>query len=204
VSEPDDAELQRRLEALEAEVKAETAKKAAEAQRKKEIIAELRAREAAKKAQESPPARPKPKLEPKPKARPIAPEPEDEPSDFDTAMVVAKGAKMAVQAKKELEKPREKGQKSWLASSALSLFLGPVGWLYAGAFREAIPAAAIYVILGAILTKLPFFLVWPVMAVLLPVSAIAGLVYALQFNRNGKRTRIFDKDRDKKKLPAGD
>jgi hypothetical protein len=195
VSEPDDAELQRRLEALEAEVKAETEAKAA---RKKEVIAQLRAREAAKKEVAKPAPAPAPKPRPAPRIE------EDEPSDFDTAMVVAKGAKMAVQAKKELEKPRQKGEKSWLVSSGLSLVLGPVGWLYAGAFREAIPAAAIYVIVATILTKLPIFLVWPVMAVLLPLSAIVGLVYSLQFNRNGKRTRIFDKDRDKKKLPPAD
>lgn len=203
MSAPDDAELQRRLEALEAEVKAEAETKAA---RKKEVIAQLRAREAAKKAAEhkaEPKAEPKPEPKPKPVKKAPPPE-EDEPSDFDTAMVVAKGAKMAVQAKKELEKPRQKGDKSWLVSSGLSLVLGPVGWLYAGSFREAIPAAAIYVIVATILTKLPIFLVWPVMAVLLPLSAIVGLVYSLQFNRNGKRTRIFDKDRDKKKLPPGD
>src|SRR5213596_3041682 len=34
-------------------------------------------------------------------------------------------------------------RKSLVASGALSLFLGPLGWLYAAPLREAVPAAAV-------------------------------------------------------------
>jgi hypothetical protein len=161
----DDAELNRRLAALEAEVKADSDAQAA--------------RKVAQKPQRQ--------------------EKADEPSQLDTAMMVAKGARLANRAQKELSKPLKQGDKSWLASAGLSLILGPVGWLYAGSFREAIPGAFLYIVVAAILSKLPIFLVWPVMAVLLPASAIAGLVYALQYNKHGKRMRLWDKD--KKQLP---
>ena len=38
---------------------------------------------------------------------------------------------------------------------------------------------------------------------LLPLSGIAGVVYALQYNRKGSRQRLFDKDKAKKQLPSG-
>jgi hypothetical protein len=205
----DDAELQRRLEALEAEVKAD-----ADAQRvrKDAAIARLREQQAQKQAEQAAAKPAKPAPAPRKKAR--EPEPDDDSSPFDDAVMVAKGAKLARQAQKELGRPREKGEKSWVVSSLLSLVLGPVGWLYAGSFREAIPASLLYVVVAAILSKLPIFLVWPVMMIMLPLSAIGGLVYSLQYNRHGKRMRLFDKEkkgiasgagsRDKKRLPRGD
>lgn len=212
-----------RLAALDAEVKADADKKRAENARKAEIIAELRRREAAKKAAEAPKPAPKeaPKPAPKPAAaRPAAvaeapkpkrkalpePEPEVDVDDaIETAMTVARGAKVARAAKAELTKPREGHEKSWIASGLLSLFFGPVGWLYAGSFRESIPAAFFYLVAAAIATKLPFFLIMPVMMVALPVSAIGGVVYAVQYNRSGKRQRLFGKDPEPepKKLQAG-
>jgi hypothetical protein len=36
--------------------------------------------------------------------------------------------------------------------------------------------------------------------VALPLSGIAGVIYALQYNRTGKRQRLFG-DSDKKQLP---
>jgi len=53
---------------------------------------------------------------------------------------------------------------------------------------------------------LPVFLMMPVLMVVLPLSAIAGVVYALQFNRSGGRQRLFDRDRDpaQKQLRGGD
>jgi hypothetical protein len=36
----------------------------------------------------------------------------------------------------------------------------------------------------------------PVLMVIMPLSAIAGVVYALQYNRNGSRQRLFDRSRD--------
>ena len=106
--------------------------------------------------------------------------------------------KLARTAKAELQRPREKGEKSWLASTLLSTFFGPVGWLYAGSLREAIPASVGYILAASILTRLPLFLLMPVMMVAMPVSGIAGLVYAIQHNRHGKRMRLFDKDDDAK------
>jgi hypothetical protein len=173
----DDAELSRRLAALEAEVKA---------------------------AQPAPKASPKPAPQPRAAARPVVEDEEDDaPSRLDSALMVAKGARLANRAQKELTRPRKQGDKSWLASAGLSLLFGPIGWLYAGSFREAIPGAFLYVLVAGILSKLPMFLVWPVMMVGLPLSAIAGLVYALQYNKHGKRMRLWDRksESDKKQLP---
>ena len=58
----------------------------------------------------------------------------------------------------------------------LSFFFGPLGWLYAGSFRETIPAAVLYVMVAGIVSKiLPAFLLMPVLMVLLPISAIGGI-----------------------------
>ena len=230
MSADDDAQVLAKLAALDAEVKADASKKQAEQQRKAEIIAELRRREAAKKAAKKAAAAPKPepKVEaPKPAAKKAPPEPsikvpaeprrkkKPEPVEDDddvsasdaleTAMTVARGAKVAQRAKQELSKPREEHEKSWIASGLLSLFFGPVGWLYAGSFRESIPAAFFYLMAAAIMTKLPFFLIMPVMMVAMPISAIGGVVYAIQYNRHGKRQRLFGKEPEPepKKLPAG-
>jgi len=182
----DDAELTRRLAALEQEVKADAD---AQRARKDAAMAKVREQQAQKQAERD-------ELTQRQAAIVARKKDKDAPL-IDDALVLAKGAKLASQAKAELGRPREKGEKSWIASSLLSLVFGPVGWLYAGSFRESIPAAFIYVLLAAVLSKLPMFLVWPVMMVALPLSAIGGLVYAIQFNRNGKRTRIFDKEKKK-------
>ncbi len=82
------------------------------------------------------------------------------------------------------------------------MLLGPLGWLYAGSWREAIPASVAYLLVAAVISKLPFIM-WPVMMVALPLSGIAGVVYALQYNKHGSRQRLWG-DKDKKKaLPAG-
>jgi hypothetical protein len=184
----DDAELNRRLAALEAEVKADTDAQKAQQVRKDAALAKLRAQQADKQAE---------KDEDLARLRKKRARVEDDDgggTSIDNALLLAKGAKMAAQAKAELARPREKGEKSWLASTALSFFFGPVGWLYAGSFREAIPAGVLYLIIASVLMKLPILL-YPALMIILPVSAIGGLVYALQFNRNGKRTRLFDKDK---------
>ena len=64
-------------------------------------------------------------------------------------------------------------RKSLLASAGLSLF-GPIGWLYAGSFKETIPAVALYVAIAAVI---PTFLLTPLLPVVMPLSAVAGLVY---------------------------
>ena len=119
----------------------------------------------------------------------------DRAGDLETALDLAKKAS---DAKHELTKPREAGEKSWLISGALSFFLGPLGWLYAGAWRESIPAALVYLlVLGLVTSIVPMFLLMPVMMVALPLSGVAGVVYAIGHNRRGSRIRLFGDDEDK-------
>ena len=90
---------------------------------------------------------------------------------------------------------REEGDagkhKSLLLSGGLSFF-GPLGWLYAGSLREAIPAAAVAVLITAIV---PTFLLMPILWLAMPLSAIVGLIYAWQYNRSGQRTPLFLDDK---------
>ena len=102
-----------------------------------------------------------------------------------TALSIAK------RARNELEKGVGEDKKSLLISGGLSLFLGPLGWLYAGSLRESVPAAAAYILIAAIL---PSFLLLPLLSVAMPISAVAGLVYAWQYNRDGQRGHIFGDD----------
>lgn len=100
---------------------------------------------------------------------------------------------IAQSARRELQSGRGQGDKSLVASAALSLFFGPLGWLYAGSFREAIPASAAYMLALAIL---PSFFLFPILGIAMPVSGVAGLVYAWQYNRSGQRGNLFGKDDD--------
>jgi hypothetical protein len=100
--------------------------------------------------------------------------------------------------KQELQKTPAKGEKSWIKSGVASMLLGPIGWLYAGSWREAVPASALWLLTATLASKiLPTFLLMPVLMVVLPLSGIAGVVYALQYNRKGSRQRLFDKDKPK-------
>jgi hypothetical protein len=104
-------------------------------------------------------------------------------------------ASKANRVKHELSRTPRKGDKSWIKSGVASLALGPIGWLYAGSLREAVPATVGWIALAALASKiLPVVLLMPVLMVVLPLSAIAGVVYALQYNRNGSRQRLFDRD----------
>jgi hypothetical protein len=81
-----------------------------------------------------------------------------------------------------------KDQKSLVASGLLSLFLGPLGWLYAGHWKEAIPASVV----GLVLYKLlPSFLLLPLLGVVFPVSAGVGVLYAWMYNRKGERQKLL-------------
>ena len=119
---------------------------------------------------------------------------------------VGSAIEIARSAKGELDKPRERGEKSLLVSGGVSLVFGPVGWLYAGSWRESIPAAAGWLAAAAIASKVfPMFLLMPVLMVVMPVSGIAGLVYAWQYNRKGRRTRLFkNNDANSRQDPAAD
>jgi hypothetical protein len=105
------------------------------------------------------------------------------------------GFALARRASSSLDRPKAEGEhrKSLLISAGLSFF-GPLGWLYAGSLREALPASAIALIAAAIV---PTFLLMPVLWLLMPLSALAGLVYAWQYNRNGTRTTLFLDDNKK-------
>ncbi len=89
-------------------------------------------------------------------------------------------------------------QKSVLVSGIASTLAGPLGWLYAGSLREAVPISLLYLIACMVLVKLPSMLVMPIMLFGLPVSGLIGVIYAWQYNKNGKRQRLFDKDKDGK------
>jgi hypothetical protein len=81
-------------------------------------------------------------------------------------------------------------KKSLVASGALSFFLGPLGWLYAAPLGEAAGPIAIFLALAMIL---PHAIFWPLLTVLLPVSAFFGVAYAFRYNQRGERTRLLPK-----------
>jgi hypothetical protein len=114
-------------------------------------------------------------------------------------------ASKANRVKQELSRAPKKGEKSWIVSGLASMGLGPIGWLYAGSLREAVPASVGWVALAALAAKLlPVFLMMPALMVILPLSGIAGVVYALQYNRKGSRQRLFDGDKaTQKQLRSG-
>ncbi|HUS29072.1 MAG TPA: hypothetical protein VMZ53_11195 [Kofleriaceae bacterium] len=195
-----------RLAALEAEVKADAdAQKARKdaaiekvrAQRAQQLAdkQDLRDRQAALVTKKKPAAR-----------EPIIDD-DDEPSDADNLRGALELAGKANRVKNELTRRPKKGQKSksLVKSGVASLALGPIGWLYAGSMREAVPATVGWILLATLLSKiLPTVLLMPVLLVVLPLSGIAGVVYAMQFNKTGKRQRLFnDDEKAEKKLLAG-
>lgn len=87
-------------------------------------------------------------------------------------------------------------QKSVIASGALSLFLGPVGWLYAAPLKEAVPAVLVSLLAWSFV---PHFLLVPLLGVVAPLSAAAGVYYAWRHNQTGQRMGLFS---DQKKKPS--
>jgi hypothetical protein len=79
-------------------------------------------------------------------------------------------------------------QKSIVASGALSLFLGPIGWLYAAPLREAVPGLLLFVLATSLV---PHVLLAPLLAILAPLSGVAGIYYAWRHNQTGQRTGLF-------------
>lgn len=188
----DDRAVMERLAALEAEVKAD-----ADAQRARKEAALVRVREErAKQLAE--------RDELRSRQAAIVTKKKSGAEQIDHADGLGGALELAGRAnrvKQELERKPGKGEKSWIASGVASTALGPLGWLYAGSLREAVPAATIWVVLASIASKiLPTVLLWPVLMVVMPLSGIAGVVYALQFNRAGKRTRIFGDKKAPKQL----
>jgi hypothetical protein len=191
----DDRAVMQRLAALEAEVKAD-----AEAQRtrKEAALAKVREQRARQQAERDDLRARQAALVRK---RPVDDEPEDLSGDSMGGALEL--ARRAHGVKQELARRPKAGEKSWVTSGVASMLLGPLGWLYAGSLREAVPASAAWLAFGALASALPFFLVMPVLMVALPLSGIAGVVYAMQYNRKGSRQRLFDRDKDKKQLPGG-
>jgi hypothetical protein len=181
----------KRLAALEAEVKAD-----ADAQRARKEAAVARLREQREMEAEEERAQ---RRAPEPPPRRAARDPDEDEAAEGLGGAIELASK-ANRVKRELQRPRKKGEKSWVASGVASLALGPVGWLYAGSWREAVPATAAWLALAALASRiLPVFLMLPVLMVVLPLSAIAGVVYALQYNRSGSRQRLFNDEKDPEK-----
>jgi len=184
-----------RLAALEAEVKADAD---AQRARKEAALAKVREQRAAQLAEKQALSERQAAIVKKKAPAPAASDDADDDSGLGSALALAKRANSV---KAELEK---KGAKSWLKSGLASTALGPLGWLYAGSFREAIPASAAWLALVALASKIvPSILLVPVLFVVLPLSGIAGVLYALGYNKKGSRQRLFDKPPEKKALKSG-
>jgi hypothetical protein len=89
-------------------------------------------------------------------------------------------------------------ERSLVASGALSFFLGPLGWLYAAPLKEAAPAIVVFLLLVKLI---PAILLYPLLGILMPVSALAGVSYAWLYNRKGERTSLVDMTRNKQLPP---
>jgi hypothetical protein len=198
----DDAAVRARLAALEAEVKAESATKQALKDAALERLREQKTRkDAERQALVTRQAaivskRRAPSVEePAPRGRRGALD------DLDGALELTRKARGV---KDELSKPRGEHEKSWLWSGGLSLLLGPMGWLYAGSFREAVPASLAYLLAAAIIAKTPFvFVLMPAILVAMVLSGFVGIFYSVQYNRHGGRQRLFNKDKDDKGKKGG-
>jgi hypothetical protein len=197
----DDHAVMERLAALEAEVKAD-----ADAQRvrKETAVAKVREERARQQAERDDLRDRQAVLVAR--KRPESRSPREEVDHADGLAGALELAGKANRVKAELQK---KGEKSWVKSGIASMALGPLGWLYAGSWREAVPASAAWLIVAAIASKIiPMFLLMPVLMVMLPLSGIAGVVYALGYNRTGKRQRLFGDDKKKQlvapKAPSSD
>jgi len=189
----DDRAVMDRLAALEAEVKADAdaqrvRKEAALAKVREERAKQLAERDELRERQVALVAKKKPER---------AYEEVDHSDGLSGALELAN---KAGRVKAELSK---KGEKSWITSGTASMGLGPLGGLYAGPWREAVPASAMWLVAAAIISKLGFltFLLLPVLMVALPLSGLAGVMYALGYNKHGKRQRLFGDDK-KKQLKA--
>ncbi len=196
-----------RLAALEAEVKADAA---AQQARKQAAIAKVREQRSAAQTERDALRSRQAELVTR-KSRASAPPvrerelelEHDASSDRDDLGSALALARRAQDVKQELTKAPKQGDKSWVKSALASTMLGPIGWLYAGSLREAVPGAAAWVAFAALATKLPWILLFPVLLVAMPLSGIAGLLYAVQYNRKGTRQRLFGDKPAKKQLAAG-
>ena len=191
-----------RLAALEAEVKADAAAKQARKEAALVKVKEQRAKEQA--SSQALRDRQAALVSRKPAAKkPVIDVGDDGDRGSDDGIGGAlELARKAQGVKAELTKAPKQGDKSWVKSGVASMVLGPIGWLYAGSLREAIPASVAWLAFAAIAAKLPWILLMPVLLVVMPLSGIAGLLYAVQYNRSGGRQRLFGDKGEKKQLAA--
>ncbi len=198
----DDRAVMDRLAALEAEVKADVD---AQRVRKEAAVAKVREQRAEQQAERDSLRSRQAELvttTKKPRAVELRTDAEsDRGGDLGGALELARRAHGV---KQELTKAPKPGEKSWVKSGLASMLLGPLGWMYAGSLREAVPASAAWLAFAAIASKIiPMFLLMPVLMVVMPLSGIAGVVYAMQYNRKGARQRLFERDKTKpKQLPG--
>ncbi len=189
-----------RLAALEAEVKADADAKQA---RKAAVVAKLRDQRVTQTARGEPSVRNRAvaadtDMNHEPVRRRARGDDGDHLENLGGALELASKVN---RVKQELQRTPRKGDKSWIVSGVASLALGPAGWLYAGSLRETVPAATAWLVLAALVWKVLPFLMMPVFMVAMPLSAIAGVIYALAYNRTGKRQRLFGGDGDKTTKP---
>lgn len=108
---------------------------------------------------------------------------DDALADLESEIVGQQARGLVKRAGKSLTKTKE-GDKSILVSGGLSLAFGPLGWFYAGSYKEAAIGSLIFL---AAVKIIPMFLLMPILFVAMPVSALAGMTYAWQHNRKGER-----------------
>jgi hypothetical protein len=224
-SDDDDAQVLAKMAALEAEVKVDLARQRARKEKAMELLAAKKAALAAQNPAAAVPTVVTPvlappavaKLAPKMAAKAL-PEPSDDdlqrlldevaPASVPAASKQKQPAKAKADGKaiakvKAPATPKKPRHKSWKTSGLVSTALGPIGWLYAGAWREAIPASVLFVALGYLLQFLPSVILWPALMIGLPSSGIAGALYASRYNKRGGRQRLFGADKSQATLIAG-
>ncbi|HEU4615200.1 MAG TPA: hypothetical protein VFS15_24070 [Kofleriaceae bacterium] len=192
----DDRAVMERLAALEAEVKADAD---AQRARKEAALAKVREDRAKQQAERDELRQRQAQLVTR-KSRDARRRGDDDADGIGGALELAGKAN---RVRNELARKPAKGEKSWIKSGIASTALGPLGWLYAGSLREAVPAATAWVALLALAQYLPTLLLLPALMVILPLSGLAGVLYAVQYNRNGGRQRLFGDDDKKKQLGSG-
>lgn len=197
-SDDDDAQLLARLAILEAEVKQDSER---DRLRKEQALAAARSKRQAQLSAQQALRDRQAELLGKSTALTKRETPADEYADDGDAPSADDGASKglggllslvgrATKTRDELTVPTP-GEKSWVKAGLGSMLLGPIGWLYAGAWREAVPAAAGWLAIAYLLQILPSILLFPVLIVALPISGIIGAMYAARYNRHGSRQRMF-------------
>lgn len=78
------------------------------------------------------------------------------------------------------------GDKNLMIGGLLGL-LGPMGWFYSAPLKEAAVATLVFIIAAKALG----FLFYPLLGMILPLSALLGAMYAWRYNRSGQRTSLF-------------